>query len=80
MRTLVKISLVSLILITFLISTAGAASRLDLKRLLVLYLCDEGSGDVLKDSSGNGWDASVPNAKWEELSVCRGPIVALVAE
>jgi len=64
MKIWIRISLVSLILTAFLISTVGAV-ELDLKRLLVLYLCDEGSGDVLKDSSGNGWDGEVANASWE---------------
>ena len=64
MKTLMEISLVSLILMAFLISTAAA--ELDLGRLLVAYLCDEDSGEVLGDSSGNGWDADVPKAKWED--------------
>lgn len=66
MKIFMKVSLVSLILMAFLISTATAASKLDLKRLLVLYLCDEGGGEVLKDSSGNGWDADLPKASWEK--------------
>ena len=65
MKTLIIISLVSLILMAFLISTAGAA-KLDLGRLLVLYPCDEGSGEVLEDASGNGWDGTIPNAEWED--------------
>lgn len=66
MRIFMKAFLVSLILMAFLISIAGAVEvELDLERLLVLYLCDEGSGEVLKDSSGNGWDADLPSAKWE---------------
>jgi len=65
MKVFVKILSVSLVLLAFMISTAKSA-ELDLKRLLVLYLCDEGSGNKLKDSSGNGWDADLPNAKWEK--------------
>ena len=59
-----EISLVSLILMAFLISTAAA--ELDLGRLLVAYLCDDGSGEALEDTSGNGWNADVPGAKWED--------------
>jgi len=65
MKLFIKTSLISLILMSFLISTAGAA-KLDLSGLLVLYLCDDGSGDTLKDSSGNGWDADAPGAEWEK--------------
>jgi len=65
MKTLIRISLVSFILMAFLVSVAVAA-KLDLERLLVLYRCDEGSGEVLEDASGNGWDAEVPNAEWED--------------
>ena len=65
MKIFMKAFLVSLILMAFLMSTAGA-DELDLERLLVLYLCDEGSGEVLEDASGNGWDADLPNAKWED--------------
>ena len=61
---LLKTSVIVIFILAFLSSTAGAA-KLDLSRLLVLYLCDETSGEVLKDSSGNGWDADVPKAAWE---------------
>ena len=41
---------------------------------MALYHFDEGSGDVLKDSSGNGHDGKIVGAKWvkvdEELGVC----------
>lgn len=64
MRRMVLFFSVLIVLASLISLTASSASRLDLNRLLVAYLCDEGSGDVLKDSSGNGWDATVPNAKW----------------
>jgi hypothetical protein len=62
---LLKTSVIAILTMAFLISTEGAA-KLDLSRLLVLYTCDEDSGEVLKDASGNGWDADIPNAKWED--------------
>jgi hypothetical protein len=62
---LLKTSVIVIFIMAFLISTAGAA-KLDLSRLLVLYPCDESSGEVLKDASGNGWDADVPKATWED--------------
>src|SRR5437868_14560991 len=31
---------------------------------LALYHCDEGEGDVLKDSSGNGHHGKIVGAKW----------------
>ncbi|MFN0021300.1 MAG: SUMF1/EgtB/PvdO family nonheme iron enzyme [Pirellulaceae bacterium] len=37
------------------------------KNTLALYHFDEGSGDVLKDSSGNGHDGKIVGAKWIEL-------------
>ena len=55
-----------LILFLGVLATHVLAANLDLSRLLVLYLCDESSGEVLKDASGNGWDADIPNAKWED--------------
>jgi len=65
MKMSIKVSLVSLIVLVFLISTAGAAT-LDLKRLLLFYPCDESSGETLKDASGRGFDAAIPKAKWEK--------------
>jgi len=32
---------------------------LDINNLLVYWACDEGAGDTLKDSSGNGWNATI---------------------
>ena len=44
---------------------------------LALYHFDEGSGDVLKDSSGNGHDGKIVGAKWvkvdDELQVVQDP-------
>ena len=34
---------------------------------LALYHCDEGSGDVLKDSSGNGHHGTIVGAKWVRM-------------
>ena len=33
-------------------------------KTIALYHCDEGSGNILKDSSGNGHDGKVDGAKW----------------
>ena len=33
---------------------------------MALYHFDEGSGDVLQDSSGNGHDGKIVGAKWVE--------------
>lgn len=62
---LLKTSVIVMFIMAFLISTAGAAT-LDLSRLLLFYPCDENGGDVLKDASGNGWDADLPGGKWEK--------------
>lgn len=40
---------------------------------LALYHCDEGRGDVLKDSSGNGHDATIIGAKWVSPGTASGP-------
>ncbi|QEG15978.1 protein kinase domain-containing protein [Gimesia maris] len=37
------------------------------KNTLALYHFDEGTGDVLKDSSGNGHDGKIVGAKWVEV-------------
>ncbi|WP_298866587.1 LamG-like jellyroll fold domain-containing protein [uncultured Gimesia sp.] len=37
------------------------------KNTLALYHFDEGSGDVLKDSSGNGHDGKIVDAKWVQV-------------
>ncbi len=34
------------------------------KDTLALYHCDEGTGDVLRDASGNGHDGKITSAKW----------------
>ncbi len=45
------------------------------KNTLALYHFDEGSGDILKDSSGNGHDGKIVGAKWvkvdDELQVVK---------
>jgi len=65
MKLLMKVSLVSLIMMAFLISTAGA-QKIDLKGLLLYYPCDESGGNTLKDASGRGFDADIKGAKWEK--------------
>ena len=42
-------------------------------RTLVLYHFDEGSGDLAKDSSGNGYDGTITAAKW--VSVDNGATI-----
>jgi hypothetical protein len=43
-------------------------SRLDLDRsTIALYHCDEGQGNVLKDSSPNRYDAIITGAKWVKV-------------
>ncbi len=54
------------IIFVLVFSLGAQAAKLDLSRLLVFYPCDETSGETLKDASGRGWDATVPNAKWEK--------------
>ena len=66
MKLLIRISLISLVIMVFSISTATGAAMLDLKRLLLFYPCDESGGDVLTDASGHGWDGDVANASWEK--------------
>lgn len=66
MRRLIKSFIIFVVVMAFMISGIAGAARLDLKRLLVFYPCDETSGDTLNDASGNGWHASAPGAKWEK--------------
>ncbi len=44
---------------------------------LALYHFDEGSGDVLKDSSGNGHHGQIVGAKWVQTEVKRPPAADL---
>lgn len=54
------------VIFILLFSLGTWAAKIDLSRLLVFYPCDETSGEILKDASGHGWDASAPGAKWEK--------------
>jgi hypothetical protein len=42
-----------------LMFAASSFAALDLNRLLLYWPCDDGKGDILKDESGNGWDADI---------------------
>lgn len=64
MRKIISLLFAVSLVTVFLVSTASSAD-LDLKRLLLFYPCDEGGGEILKDASGRGFDASLPKAKWE---------------
>ena len=35
---------------------------------IALYHFDEGQGEILKDSSGNGYDGTIVGAKWTQLN------------
>jgi len=59
MKLFAKFSLVTLVLMAFLIIGATGALAIDKKDLLVYYPCDDGNGTTLKDESGNGWDAEI---------------------
>jgi len=54
------------IVFVFVFALGAQSAKIDLSRLLVFYPCDETSGEILKDASGNGWDASAPGAIWEK--------------
>jgi hypothetical protein len=62
MKLFVRVSLVSLIVMALLVSTSLA---LDSSRLLLYWACNEGSGDMLTDGSGNGWDATIQDGAHE---------------
>ena len=38
----------------------------DAENLVALWLFDEGKGDTIKDSSGNGHDGTIEGAKWDD--------------
>jgi len=50
--------LILIILVLFIAGTASAAN-LDFSRLLLYYPCDEGTGDMLIDAAGRGFDATL---------------------
>lgn len=63
---LLKLSLTIAVIMIFMASGIVSAAKIDLKRLLLFYPCDETGGDTLKDASGNGWHGTAPGAKWEK--------------
>jgi len=74
MKLFIRVSLVSLTVMALLVSTSFA---LDSSRLLVYWNCNEGSGDVLADSSGNGWDATVQDGAHEWVNGKYGSAIRL---
>ena len=60
---------ITFILLTIIIMLALATSGfagLHTERLLLLWNCDEGKGNILRDASGNSWDAMIKagRSKW----------------
>ncbi|MBC8233939.1 LamG domain-containing protein [bacterium] len=58
--TLVCISLV----VISLVFTGQSYARIDPETIVGMWLLDEGSGNVAKDTSGNGHDGEIKGAKW----------------
>jgi len=56
---------ISVTIIMMLALTASSFAGLHIDRLLLLWNCDEGKGNMLKDISGNGWDAIIKTDKFE---------------
>jgi len=47
---------------------------------LALYHFDEGSGDILKDSSGNGYNGTIREAKWVKVNNDSSQTIDLLAD
>lgn len=60
MKTLTGVSLIAIILIF----TSQCFAEIDPETAIGIWLFDEGGGDVASDSSGNGNDGIIENAKW----------------
>ena len=74
MKFFTKISLVSLVAMVFLVS---ASLALDSSRLLLHWSCNEGSGNMLTDGSGNGWDATIQDGAHEWVNGKYGSAIRL---
>jgi hypothetical protein len=63
MRRFLVLSTTIVITLAFVASSFAA---LDPSRILLYWPCDDGKGDMLKDESGNGWDAEIKggNSGW----------------
>jgi arabinan endo-1,5-alpha-L-arabinosidase len=59
MNRFVKILLVMMVVMAFLASGIAGAAKVDAKRLLLYWSCDDGKGDTLKDGSGRGFDGKL---------------------
>jgi arabinan endo-1,5-alpha-L-arabinosidase len=65
MNRVIKFSLVMLVVMAFMASGIAGAASIDLKRLLLYWPCDDGKGDVLKDTSGKGFNGKLSgNYEW----------------
>jgi len=55
--------IISLIVVS-LIWVSQSYAKIDPKTIVGMWLFNEGSGDKVKDSSGNGNDGKITGAKW----------------
>lgn len=66
MKNNLKRTSISLVLtIVMFAFVANSFAALDETRLLVYWPCDDGSGDTVRDASGNGWDATILDDSYE---------------
>jgi len=74
MKLFIRVTLVSLIVMALL---ASASFAVDSSRLLLYWACNEGSGDMLADGSGNGWDATIQDGAHEWVNGKYGSAIRL---
>ena len=60
------------LLIIGLISTNISYANVNAKSIMGMWLLDEGSGDTVKDSSGNGNHGNIVGAKWTDGKIGKG--------
>jgi len=63
MRLFIAISVTIIIMLAFV---ASSFADLDMERLLLYWAFDEGKGEILRDESGNRWEAKIKaeKSKW----------------
>jgi hypothetical protein len=60
------------LLIIGLISTNISYARVNAKTIMGMWLLDEGSGDTVKDTSGNGNHGTIITSKWVDGKIGKG--------
>ena len=58
--------------ITMVVSIGDLAAKIDAETVIGIWLLDEGQGNTVKDTSGNGNDGKIIGAKWTDGKIGKG--------